>query len=121
RDARAVHVFRSRAHCWEPAGAVSWDVAMTATPPNWKVAVKKGDVLSVSGTYDSRTTSGYESMAIMPVAITVAPAGGVDPFTRNTAVRGVLTHGHLPENNHHGGAPSPLPDATKLPAGPRVQ
>jgi plastocyanin len=120
RDGRTVPVFRSRAHYYEPAGAVSWDVSMTATPPNWKVAVKKGDVLSVSGTYDSRTTSWYESMAIMPVAMTVAPAGGVDPFTRSTAVRGVLTHGHLPENNHHGGSPTDLPDATKLPDGPRV-
>jgi plastocyanin len=120
RDGRTVPVFRSRAHYYEPAGAVSWDVSMTATPPNWKVAVKKGDVLSVSGTYDSRTTSWYESMAIMPVAMTVKPAGGVDPFTRNTAVKGVLTHGHLPENDHHGGAPTDLPDATKLPDGPRV-
>ena len=50
-------------------------------------------------------TSWYESMAIMPLAMTVAPAGGVDPFTTNTAVKGVLTHGHLPENDHHGGAP----------------
>ena len=40
-----MEVFRSRAHYYEPAGAVSWDVSMTATPPNWRVAVKKGDVL----------------------------------------------------------------------------
>ena len=31
----------------------------------------------------------------------------------------MLTHGHLPENDHHGGAPGTLPDATKLPDGPR--
>jgi plastocyanin len=119
RAGRTVEVFRSRAHYYEPAGAVSWDVSMTATPPSWRVAIKKGDVLSVSGTYDSRTTSWYESMAIMPLAMTVAPAGGADPFTTNTAVKGVLTHGHLPENDHHGGAPGTLPDATKLPDGPR--
>jgi plastocyanin len=59
-------------------------------------------------------------MAIMPVAMTVAPAGGADPFTTNTAVKGVLTHGHLPENNHHGGAPTTMPDATRLPDGPRT-
>jgi plastocyanin len=120
RAGRTVELFRSRAHYYEPAGAVSWDVSMTATPQNWRVAVKKGDVLSVSGTYDSRTTSWYESMAIMPVAMTLAPAGGVDPFTRSTAVRGVLTHGHLPENDHHGGSATTLPDATKLPDGPRL-
>ena len=55
RAGRTVEVFRSRAHYYEPAGAVSWDVSMTATPPNWRVAVKKGDVLIVSATYDSRT------------------------------------------------------------------
>jgi plastocyanin len=59
-------------------------------------------------------------MAIMPVAMTVAPAGGADPFTTNTAVKGVLTHGHLPENDHHGGSPTDLPDATKLADGPHV-
>jgi plastocyanin len=119
RAGRTVEVFRSRAHYYEPAGAVSWDVSMTATPPSWRVAIRKGDVLSVSGTYDSRTTSWYESMAIMPLAMTVAPAGGADPFATNTAVKGVLTHGHLAENDHHGGSPGELPDATKLPDGPR--
>jgi plastocyanin len=121
RDGRTVEVFRSRAKYFEPAGAVSWDVAMSATPPTWRVAVRKGDVLSVSGTYDTRTTSWYEVMAIMPVAITTTPAGGADPFATNTAVRGVLTHGHLPENNHHGGAPGrDLADARQLPDGPRT-
>jgi plastocyanin len=120
RDGKTVELFRSRAHYFEPAGAVSWDVAMGATPSNWRVAVKKGDVLSVSGTYDTRTTSWYEVMAIMPVAITNTPAGGADPFTTNVAVKGVLTHGHLPENNHHGGAPNTdLRNATALPDGPR--
>jgi plastocyanin len=121
RAGRTVELFRSRAKYFEPAGPVSWDVAMTATPSTWRVAVKKGDVLSVSGTYDTRTASWYEVMAIMPVAITTAPAGGADPFVTNTAVKGVLTHGHLPENNRHGGAPGhDLSDARRLPDGPRV-
>jgi plastocyanin len=121
RAGQTVELFRSRAKYFEPAGPVSWDVAMTATPPTWRVAVKKGDVLSVSGTYDTRSTSWYEVMAIMPVAITTAPAGGADPFLRNTAVRGVLTHGHLAENNHHGGASGrDLSDARTLPDGPRT-
>src|SRR5204863_205052 len=37
RDGRTVPLFRSRAGYWEAAGAVSWDVAMTATPPGWRV------------------------------------------------------------------------------------
>jgi hypothetical protein len=39
------HVFSSVATYWEPAGPVSWDVAMSVTPDNWRVALKKGDVL----------------------------------------------------------------------------
>jgi hypothetical protein len=123
RDGRTVELFRSRAHYFEPAGPVSWDVSMTATPRNWRVAVRKGDVLSVSGTYDTSTTSWYESMAIMPVAMTTTPAGGANPFVTNVNVPGVLTHGHLPENNHHGGRPRPpgiLHDPRKEPDGPRA-
>ena len=47
------HLFRSTAKYYEPAGAVSWDVSMTATRDDWKVAVKPGDVLKISATYDT--------------------------------------------------------------------
>ena len=120
RNGRTVELFRSRAHYYEPAGPVSWDVSMTATPPRWRVAVREGDVLSISGTYDSRLASWYEVMAIMPLALTTAPAGGANPFRTNVAVKGVLTHGHLPENNHHGGRKGgALRNPLKLPDGPR--
>ncbi len=42
RGNRTVLLFRSRAHYFEPAGAVSWDVAMTATPASWRVARPQG-------------------------------------------------------------------------------
>ncbi len=45
---------------FEPAGAVSWDVSMTATKPDWKVALKQGDRLNVSTTYDTSKASWYE-------------------------------------------------------------
>ena len=118
RNGRTVRIFTSKAYYWEPAGAVSWDAAMTATPQSWRVAIKKGDVLAVHGTYDVSKASWYESMAIMPVAITDTPAGGRDPFVRSTDVPGVLTHGHLPENNTHGGGAPVLPDVTKVLDGP---
>lgn len=35
-------LFRSKAKYFEPAGAVSWDVAMTATRSDWAVRVRKG-------------------------------------------------------------------------------
>jgi plastocyanin len=121
RNGRTVRLFRSRAKYFEPAGPVSWDVSMTATPRRWRVAVRKGDVLSVNATYDSRRASWYESMGIMPVAMTLRRAGGVNPFHRRVDVRGVLTHGHLPENDNHGGTPTQaLRDARRLRDGAQV-
>ncbi|MSY18011.1 MAG: hypothetical protein F2735_01610 [Actinobacteria bacterium] len=105
-EANTAHLFESTAHYWEPAGAVSWDVAMTATPPNWRVAVRKGDVLSTSATYDSSRASWYESMGIMVawMADTLAPNdAAADPFVTAVDAVGAITHGHLAENDHHGG------------------
>jgi hypothetical protein len=102
RGGRTIRLFRSRAKYFEPAGAVSWDVAMKVTPPDWRVQLRKGDVLSVSGTYDTRRASWYESMAIMP-SMFAPGATGVDPFTTDVDVPGRVTHGHLPENDSHGG------------------
>jgi hypothetical protein len=120
RGGRTVRLFRSRAHYFEPAGAVSWDVAMTATPSRWRVRVKRGDILAVHGTYDTSRASWYEAMAIMPVAATRRPVGGADPFATRVDVAGVLTHGHLPENDHHGGGFAPYASAAALPDGPRT-
>jgi plastocyanin len=100
------HLFRSVANYWEPAGKVSWDFAATATPVSWRPTVHKGDVLSISSTYDSKAASWYESMGIMVVWMADTTTGGVDPFQRAVDVPGVLTHGHLPENNQHGGKPA---------------
>jgi plastocyanin len=118
RDGRTVNLFRSRAKYWEPAGAVSWDVAMTATRPRWRVAVKRGDVLSVSATYDSKRASWYESMGIMPVAYAPGVGGGIDPFSAKLERRGVLTHGRLRENRNHGGKRGGLKDARTMTAVP---
>ena len=49
-------LFRSVAEYFEPA-APSWDVSMTVTKPDWRIAVKKGDRLNVSATYDTRRAS----------------------------------------------------------------
>jgi plastocyanin len=121
--ADTAHLFRSTAHYFEPAGAVSWDVAMTGTPSDWRVAVHKGDVLSTTTTYDSKTASWYESMGIMVAWMADAAPGsdaGTDPFAKPVDVEGSLTHGHLPENDHHGGDPDPqhYEDLTKLPSQP---
>jgi plastocyanin len=117
RGGRTVPLFRSRARYFEPAGAVSWDVAMEGTPADWRVGVKRGDVLSVSATYDASRASWYESMGIMPVGY--SPGGtGPDPFVTNVNVRGAITHGPLRENRNHGGGLLGLPDARALLAAP---
>jgi plastocyanin len=117
RGDRTVRVFRSKAKYYEPAGAVSWDVSMTATPENWRVGLRKGDVVSTSATYDTRRSSWYESMGIMPVAFN-AGGTGPDPFATNVDVPGEVTHGHLAENRNHGGAFGGLPDARRLLSAP---
>ena len=98
RDGKTVRLFRSRAQYFDPVGAVSWDVAMSATAPDWRVAIKKGDVLSTDATYDTTRASWFEVMGIMPVAITEGPDGGVDPFTGKVNQADYLTHGRLKEN-----------------------
>jgi hypothetical protein len=110
------HLFRSVAKYFEPAGAVSWDVAMTGTRPDWRVKLRRGDVLRVSATYDTTRGAWWESMGIM-IAFMADRGPGVDPFTRRVNYRGTVTHGHLPENDNHGGEPTGLPDPRQLPDG----
>jgi plastocyanin len=119
RGARRNKLFTSRAHYYEPAGEVSWDVAMKATPRKWRVKLRPGDKLSVHATYDTSRADWYEVMGIMPVAVyNGTDAGGVGPFSKKIPKKGVLTHGHLAENNHHGGGRTSMPNPLALPDGP---
>jgi hypothetical protein len=115
-DARRAHLFRSHAKYYEPRGPVSWDMSMKATPPNWRVAVHKGDKLGVSATYETKLASWYESMGIMVVWMADG-GGGKNPYRTKVDYPGHVTHGHLPENDHHGGGPSDLPDPRTLQSG----
>ena len=98
RGDKKVDLFRSNAHYFDPRGPISWDMGMGVTTDKWRVAVKKGDELSITATYETRRGAWYEAMGIMPVAITNGPAGGVDPFTQQVDKTEVLSHGRLPEN-----------------------
>ena len=111
-------IFRSEAKYFEPAGAVSWDVAMTVTDPDWRVRVRQGDELRLSATYDTRRASWYESMGIDTLFYAEGDAGGKDPFAEPVDTRGEVTHGHLKENDNHGGARAGLPDPRRMPSGP---
>jgi plastocyanin len=67
----------------------------------------------VTATYDSKRAAGYESMGIM-IAYMAYDGPGTDPFKQRLDWPGRVTHGHLPENDNHGGGPTDLPDARKL-------
>ncbi len=119
RDGQKAHAFRSEAMYYEPAGAVSWDVSMTATMPDWQVSVRQGDTLSTTATYDSGLASWYESMGIMVVWMGEPGGDADDPFTTAVDTPGMLTHGHLAENDNHGGdLDNRYLDLTALPSAP---
>jgi hypothetical protein len=100
-------------------------MAMKATAPDWRVRVRKGDTLSISATYETRRASWYESMGIMIAYIAydneTGRAAGVDPFVRSPNQAGHVTHGHLPENDHHGGSRSLGTSAVNFPTCSRSQ
>ena len=97
RGSRTKELFRSEAKYFEPAGAVSWDVSMTHTEPGWRVAVKAGDRLNVSATYDTRRASWYESMGIMVVCVRRRERPGAkDPFKSKIDWRGCSPTGTCP-------------------------
>ena len=137
RDGTKNTLFTSTAHYYEPAGEVSWDVSMGATPgglnpgdPNWQVQVDPGDKVSVHATYDTSRADWYEVMGIMPVAVydgtlsgsqdaqapdcppTGPPPAGCIPQNQ------ILTHTHLAENDNHGGDPTGAADPFSLPSAP---
>jgi plastocyanin len=90
---------------------------MTGTPLDWRVKLRKGDVLSTSATYDTLRGAWWESMGIM-VAYMAGRGPGQNPFRTKVNRRGSVTHGHLPENDNHGGGPTGMPDPRTLPDGP---
>ena len=82
----SVRLFRSLAHYFDPRGPISWDMAMTATAPDWRPHLNGGDTLRISATYETKRASWYEAMGIM-VAWEAwdSESGGVpgstDPFS----------------------------------------
>ena len=112
----SVRLHRSEAVYFDPNGPISWDMSMTATKPDWRVAVKKGDRLRVSATYETEIASWYESMGIA-IMYMADDSTGVDPFAQPVDTGGQVTHGHLAENENYGGLETGLPDARTLPDG----
>jgi plastocyanin len=119
RGSQTKTLFTSNAHYYEPAGAVSWDVSMGASTPFWRVKLQPGDTVSLHATYDTARADWYEVMGIMPVTVyDGTDVGGFDALSPNIPQNEVLTHGHLHENDNHGGLPTALPDPLKLPGFP---
>ncbi len=113
-------LFTSRAHYYEPAGAVSWDVSMGATPGGfWRVKVQTGDRITVHTTYDTKRADWYEGMGIMPISVyNGSDVGGMDALDPNIPQVEILTHGHLRENDNHGGEPTGAPNPLQVPGVP---
>ncbi|MCB0870022.1 MAG: hypothetical protein KDB52_04245 [Solirubrobacterales bacterium] len=115
-----VHLFTSQANYYEPAGPVSWDMAMRNTRPDWLVGVKAGDTLEVTTTYETKRASWYENMGIH-IGYMADGDGGKNPYKTRVDYLGPVNHPHYPENNDHGGKlPTVGPDPTLLPNGPMV-
>jgi plastocyanin len=113
RGGRSARIFRSEARYFDPNGPVSWDMAMEFSPPDWRVAVRKGDTLRISTTYETERASWYESMGLNMVYFAEG-ASGADPFADPVQTSGEPTHGPLPEARNHGGRPTNRPDARTL-------
>ncbi|MDQ2700100.1 MAG: hypothetical protein M3Y23_02090, partial [Actinomycetota bacterium] len=117
-EGNRVRLFQSTAHYFGDRPPVSWDVAMFSTKPDWRVEVKKGDVLDLQTTYETKIASWYESMGINVIYMADEKEGD-DPFVTKVDGEGVLNHGHYAENDDHGGnLPVVGPDPGSLPAGP---
>ena len=112
-----VHLFRSNAHYFEPAGPVSWDVAMMSTDDDWRVQVKAGDTIELQTTYETKRASWYESMGIN-LLYWSDETDGPNPYVTKVDQEGVLNHGHYAENDDHGGTAKEVgPDPATLPDG----
>jgi len=125
RGDKTVKIFHSDAYYYGAAKMLSWNVSMGSTSPDWRVAVKRGDILSVQVTYDTSKAAWYESMGISPVALSNSPSGGIDPFIPEQYATldqtEVLTHGELKENRDYGGLKTRgYADARKLADGPTL-
>ena len=80
RNGQTRRLFRSKAKYYEPAGAVSWDVVHGGRRRRTGGSPSRRATSSPShATYDVATASWYESMGIMPLAVTDVPRGGRGP------------------------------------------
>jgi hypothetical protein len=109
---RVRRIFNSQAVYYDPGGPLSWDMAMTVTPENWRVRIRPGDRIRLNAVYESQRASWYEGMGIVMAFVAPGDRSGVDPFRKGARIplRGRVTHGHLPENDNRGGRLArPLP------------
>ena len=105
RGRNVKRIFNSEAKYFDKRGPVSWDLAMTVTKPDWRVRIRTGDKLRLNAVYDAQASSWYENMGIVVGFVAPGDDSGVDPFAPGAKIdtTGNVTHGHLAENDNHGG------------------
>jgi hypothetical protein len=134
RRGKAVRIYNGEANYWDRrrrdrggGPPTSWDFSMKVVRlPYWGVRVKPGDVLRSNATYETTRQSTYENMGTAIALLAPDDGGrrlpGIDPFrapkdrsagcrSRGLEARparlcdkGLVTHGHLKENDHYGEA-----------------
>lgn len=118
-------VLNTRPGVTEDQSFGSWDYLMTATPPDWRFVLKRGDRLSLRAVYDT-THPWYEAMGIVfgwGRRLTDAEAAAMTAARPNPCATtpGVVTREMPVQMPVFGGDGDPLWDPTALPAsGPPV-
>src|SRR3954469_11608128 len=95
RGKRVKRVFTSEAKYWDKSGPVSWDMAMTVTPSDYRLRVRPGDKLRLNAVYDSQQASWYENMGIVMAFLAPGDTSGVDVFNDSSAGAKISTVGEI--------------------------
>jgi hypothetical protein len=97
-------IFNFKAVYFDRGDPVSWDFAITVTPPRWRLRIGAGDRIRLNTAYDAERADWHEGMGIVYGFVAPGDRTGTDPFRDSSLPRtGPLPHGHLPENHFHGG------------------
>ena len=121
RDGRTTRLFRSEAKYYEPAGAVSWDVAMTATPRRLAGRRQRGRRAGVVGAPTTRSARrGTSRWAIMRRCGSPTGPRRHDPFATDVDATACSPTATCPRTTTTAAGRPALPDPRELLVGARA-